>query len=918
MRSPRRIVAHIGRTLRRLVPDSGADPRRSAAEREELQAAVAHARVPMDDGDWPEAIRRWRGILERHGLESSWSAHRGIIVAHTHLGHLDEAESAAERAVSALPESVELVALQAELPTMVGDWPAAVERGERLIDRFGSAVPSSGWMWLAVAHEHQGDTDIAALVLQRAREARPDDPEVMRQQAEFSMVRRTWGQALQHWTSYLGARTPPAEIEGTKKALPVRGTAWDWYEEAWLTIARQWGAVAAEFNETPDPEVYLALGDVLRRANLPDERLSILAEGERAHPGDRRLALECAIAQFERYEGPDVTPDTDRLTAFTNGRLLASESDVMEVLSAFAPARHSTTGELGRLFTIRARRDSSVGLLLRNFPYFTQATMERQVRTIAERDAWPEMTSSRDLTMELARELADTFGRRYGDPPFLPAEVLSDSVLALIHNELVVHEPMRRLAFDIATRTNGSPVFIESPADEFRYLDDYPFSNFDVLYLYFELRSLGVNAFLCRYHDDTLPEHSTISFVPGARALVPRGDVIEQDRSTRRSAIVPAGIRSMKRVLSGLDSPLVLSSSSLVEEFAYDRSIRQPVPIEAEASVHPSTSSLPSFTFVLEPAASLDGVALDGEPTGTANAIVEASDDMGGDWLDWLNRVLHTYLAGISENSLAAIDSRNIEEAHICDHLFADSVLFANAVRQRGGRVVLWPHSANPVHVDERRSGTFDEVHAVTRMGCEHWRDRFPDVTVTHSPFAMLDPPSRESPVDPDAPLAVVVFAGQSVRRYMPVLDRTQLEGSYRALFLGIEALQARHPIDLFFKPRGRTGENEMWLTQTVGTTGNWRRVLAHPLRIDLPNMLFVSIGTGSSALIEGLNRGIPGLIVRDFPVRDYTVLNREAIPTLTTMDALATIAACTDPSEYERLVDAALGAALVEIRPDV
>ena len=108
-----------------------------------------------------------------------------------------------------------------------------------------------------------------------------------------------------------------------------------------------------------------------------------------------------------------------------------------------------------------------------------------------------------------------------------------------------------------------------------------------------------------------------------------------------------------------------------------------------------------------------------------------------------------------------------------------------------------------------------------------------------------------------------------------------------------------------------------MWLTEVVRSTGNWRRVLKHPLRIDLPNMLFVSIGMGSSALIEGLSRGIPGLVVRDFPVRDYTTLNDETFPTESTAQALSTVEACAEPNGYKLLLEDELDYYIAELDTD-
>ena len=290
------------------------------------------------------------------------------------------------------------------------------------------------------------------------------------------------------------------------------------------------------------------------------------------------------------------------------------------------------------------------------------------------------------------------------------------------------------------------------------------------------------------------------------------------------------------------------------------------------------------------------------------DARVATSEPIGRDWFWWLDHVLHNYFKEISLRSFAEVSARGITEAHVCDYLYPDATLFSDAVKRSGGRVVLWPHSANPASINERRRESFDEVHAVTLSGCELWKERFPDASVKHTPSVMLNPATHDTTIDQNLPLSVVVIGGRTVLRYMPELDQALHETSYRSFFRGIADLQKRHPIDLYFKPRGLTGEHEMWLTKTVGNAGNWRRVLEHPLRIDLPNPLFVTISMGSSALIEGLGRGIPGLIVRDFSVRDYTTMDEETFPIGKAPAMLEVIKSLFEPNGYQHLLKSELG----------
>src|SRR5690606_15388327 len=112
-------------------------------------------------------------------------------------------------------------------------------------------------------------------------------------------------------------------------------------------------------------------------------------------------------------------------------------------------------------------------------------------------------------------------------------------------------------------------------------------------------------------------------------------------------------------------------------------------------------------------------------------------------------------------------------------------------------------------------------------------------------------------------PLSLVVVGGRPTMRNLPILEIEKHEQVYRDFFSGLQQLVDDEKVRVFFKPRGLSGEHEAWLEEIVGRAANWRRELAHPMRLDLPNPLYASVSVGSSALLEGVARGIPGLIVK-------------------------------------------------------
>ena len=358
-------------------------------------------------------------------------------------------------------------------------------------------------------------------------------------------------------------------------------------------------------------------------------------------------------------------------------------------------------------------------------------------------------------------------------------------------------------------------------------------------------------------------------------------------------ALIPAGIRSVSRVIADLEQPLVYSSSSIVPEYAYERSYVSLV--EPRASFLPSRSLLRNVEIPLWSSTTLRGTQFSEDGPVPARVRIEVSEPLKDDWLGWLNHVSHDYLLEIARRCQAEVAVRRLEEIHVADHPYPESSIMAGTVKGKGGRVVLWAHSTNPAHVLARRPESIDEVHAVTRTGCQEWERSHPEALVVHNASLMLEAPDELPALDPTAPLSLVVIGGKNTLGAMPFVHQSLHEESYRTFFTGVAGLQQELNIDVFYKPKGIDGENEEWLERIVGSTTGWERIIQHPLKIDLPNMVYVSISVGSGALLEGLGRGIPCVIVKDFPAREYLALGHGVIPTGPTRDTLRIIRSCSN-----------------------
>lgn len=66
--------------------------------------------------------------------------------------------------------------------------------------------------------------------------------------------------------------------------------------------------------------------------------------------------------------------------------------------------------------------------------------------------------------------------------------------------------------------------------------------------------------------------------------------------------------------------------------------------------------------------------------------------------------------------------------------------------------------------------------------------------------------------------------------------------------------------------------------------------------------MVLVSVSMGSTALVEGIGRGIPGMIVRDQRIEDYTALSAEFSQVGDIDCIVSQIRSCDDSSFYTAL----------------
>lgn len=826
---------------------------------------------------WQEVVDRARALLDGDGLPDGGEVvlppevHRDLAVAHRELEELDEAAAVLERAAAVHPGDVVLQLERAQLAMARGAWDRVVDLWRDATTRRPEACPARVWARLATELRHRGQYDDAAEVLATGRAHHPDAHELRFGEAHVAMARGAWRDALEAWQAEV--HVDPVAGTAAAVALPPAATNMDWDERSWRCLA-EWlleQSVATAAVAGVSAATHRALAAVLDRSGEPTLAEAVLRRAGHLHADDAGVAFDLAC------RGIGTAPTSEDLDRRVTDVVIGSDE------------------ALPRLHVLTVPRGSAMHLQVRRGRHVTEEWARAEAARLAERDDWPEILPGPNPVLARARRLADAFGERYARLPELSAGALADAVLLHVYTELWAAEPMRRVAAELASVDDDRPVYVDLPGHALHHLHgNTGDSELAPIHLVTELVRHGRTAVLVRVVDRDDPEVGPITSAPSPSLLAAPEPSRASAPEAADVAVVAAGMRAPALALEA-DRPLLYASGFRTQRFAYDRTLRTRVDLTPDLRVHPPRTRLPTLTFPLTQLVAVPTTDLVEAPGAELVGALAVSEPIGRDWLELLHRAVGPALHELSRTFHAEVRLRGITEARIADIHYPESALLAAAVREGGGRVELWPHSANPAHLEVRRADSFDAVHAVTRTGVEAWRAAFPHAEVVHTPSAMLSPLDVDVALDADRPLTLVLIGGKATQGHMPMLPPNAHAASTRRFLEGVQRLQVDHRIDVVYKPKGAHGENEVWLERVAGRTAGWRSVHTHPLRLQLPNMLFVAVSVGSSALLEGMGRGIPAIVVRDFPVRDYTTIDPEVVPTGPTDEVLAVVARCAD-----------------------
>lgn len=891
--------------------------------------------IAMRRMDWGKAISVFEKIIQECPSQATEAIYIRLSIAFLRNKQSVEADYCIGKALARYPGSIKLLIRLADNALAARDWHGAIKRFNKALEF--SAAKGIGRLYerLSFAHRMSGQTKQAQAVLRNGINVLPEDAALSFALAETAMAMRDWEEAAKRWANVFECDPPLGSQTGCSRYL--QSTAGDWDATDWCRFAEFLGsdrALSAHYRFSVlaggvirillaarcliearclfgkvshvvklSDRVKLTYANALRGDNALEEAARVLSEVDLSkQDGEllsvyRKLIFRCCQSDNEEL-AKKVIADAGPLSGVLRSEIEHYRDSISQLVALGKRgglSEHGGTAVI-QFHLISCRKNTAFADLIEAGIYLTRDSVGVRVsQEIGEKMGSVDTWRAGRFMRGLARRLSLRYGDQFKKTPVLTASALADAVYHPFFTELSNIVPLRHLARKLASEANGQPVFIDLPATQCAYVNFWGRCETEALYLYVELRKRGVNAFLCRKYgsDELMDPNPSLRFVPSARfRALSTMNVDRSEKIVSRTAVAPDGIRGVNEIFASQNVHMLISSNITLNRPYSRKEPQKPLRFTDtlfEEGLLPKSERV-SFTF--------SGALQDG-------GALYRSDACEIDLFAWFDRLFGEYLEIVGKRAIEFVVRNNIQKLYICDHLFTQSALLTRAMRLLRKKVILLPHSANPVHTGFRSEAEVDKVISILQSGVACWRAVLPSVDVVHDPTSMLPVPGGaavESATHDDtgAISVVIIDSGLSMGRLPRLRISRQLE-TYRSFMAGVCSLGGGAKV--YFRGKGGFGNEVTWLRSHDGNAMNWVICPDHPLAMNYKNMLFVTIGFGSSAILEGIARGIPGMIVREDKVEDYTLLDTAVIPTGDVGTIITEIQRCRDLTYRTELI---------------
>lgn len=454
--------------------------------------------------------------------------------------------------------------------------------------------------------------------------------------------------------------------------------------------------------------------------------------------------------------------------------------------------------------------------------------------------AFPTQKSQR-LLQRVAARVTRRIALRQSEKLEVSSEGLLHSWFSPVFSELTSLVPIRHLARAYARDPKNQIIAVKLETQSFTALNGWGDNSVEPLYLACELRRRNVPVFL--YLGDELSDPKlTFNLSPNwTRRNYPR---FYRD-SKFRSVMCKNTIRRPE-VFSVPENIKKCERPGFLQRLVASKLRRSKCRFEIHLDAGPEVDGIRTFS-VPNNATSLDRAFVD------------------------LMSPLTTQVAHFYKSKLAG---KPVETAHVADNATLEGGLLAAEVVKQGGNVHLWPHSANVVHLEAHDPKSVSQITVAVRSTGAYWEKAFGPDKVIINRNSILPEHAPMGRFEEEQPLNIILFAGAHFLRRVPLLNYAGHEATWTTT---LDTLLSAD-VDFLVKHKSKW-ETRHWISQRTPNPEKLRFSNKHANKLQLPNMVFVCVSLTSTAILEGIARGIPGFVVRDVPVDETPHYDPDSVP---------------------------------------
>ena len=853
------------------------------------------------------AVKQWRKIIDTYEEQVPEGVYIRLSNAYISLQDFVSAKSITSKAMARFPESFGLTKHLSFIAMQQWNWSEVIKTSHLVFDRYDDPRNSIIYQRMGIAYRFIGDYTKARETITKGIEKHPGNADLTYANFELAMVDRNWPVAVDRLICLLNISNAH---KNNNYKLPLTRNVEDWFEGYWKDFANYIIGISPNKNNFSD-SLYIKTAEVLHVLCFSNDAESLIRVGLYNYPDHLKLLTLMAEISMQQKDWQEaikrwqnvIAAQGDKIPYIVyykfhlccknyNEKLVLPEYSQNNINSRsgmmrayinknhrifFKPKINQDCRNTIKFELIRYAPESLLEEQIENGIHVTKNNISKFILNLSGDKTGPyDNAQLNPFIKKLARRLSYRAAQKY-PREYISGDSLADALYYHIERELQTLIPMKYLARALYKLYGEQPVFIELPKRQIPLLESF-FSDIEPFMLYYELVRCGGKPFLSlkESFEVTDGQKVNLDFLPGNLWMrkVPNSPKSQSKDSSL--AICPDGIRGFDTFFANYKDDHIFNGVFLSRLLTHSEKYSK-TNLEFSSTLFKDALLPKKFNILFNFLTSLKNVNFTGEP---ATGELWTSDITNTNLIHWLDYILGVVIDNLAKNAQEYCESNNIKELYICDHMFVESAIMTDAVVKNGGQITLWPHSTNPVDHPLRPSKIIKKIYCVTKSGLKTWKNHYRDKDIEILPEIMLPNPSKVklSRQNMEKHLSVIIIGGASIMSRIPLGPLSKHYKSYRDFYNGLQEIDN---VDIYFRGKGKGTQLDsyLWFQQNITDTVTWSPAYDHPLEMNYPNMIFVCITQHSSALLEGMARGIPAMLVRDFDISFRHDIDTTVVP---------------------------------------